>query len=219
MSLGGFLTWLRDAERFNVTIPHTRPRVPGAVELMTVFAAKGLEFTHVFVPFVSEKAFPGGRSRGRWLTSPGVVPWPLRRDVPPHLAVFPDADGESISKQSDTYADDLRALEERNNERLAYVALTRAEESLTVTGHWWGAGHSTPRGPHRFLQQIRNRGRIRRSDLCRVMWAPAPPDGADNPITGSGGVPWPQPVVLAARRAPRRLRRRCRQRTPPNRSP
>jgi DNA helicase-2/ATP-dependent DNA helicase PcrA len=39
VSLGGFLTWLRDAERFNVTIPHTRPRVPGAVELMTVFAA------------------------------------------------------------------------------------------------------------------------------------------------------------------------------------
>ena len=63
VSLGGFLTWLRDAERFNVTIPHTRPRVPGAVELMTVFAAKGLEFTHVFVPFVAEKAFPGGRSR------------------------------------------------------------------------------------------------------------------------------------------------------------
>lgn len=200
VSLGGFLTWLRDAERFNVTISHTRPRVPGAVELMTVFAAKGLEFTHVFVPFVSEKAFPGGRSRGRWLTSPGVVPWPLRRDVPPHLAVFPDADGESISKQSDKYAEDLRALEERNNERLAYVALTRAEESLTVTGHWWGAGHSTPRGPHRFLKQIRTAVESADPDLCRVvMWAPAPVDGADNPITGSGGVPWPQPVVPSLR--------------------
>ena len=196
VSLGGFLTWLRDAERFDVTIAHTRPRVEGAVQLMTVFAAKGLEFTHVFLPFVSERAFPGGKARGRWLTSSGIVPWTLRSDAPSELSVFPRDDDASISKQHDSYVDTLRSVEDRNHERLAYVALTRAEESLTVTGHWWGPGQSKPRGPHRFLKQIRSAVESADPDLCRVLvWADEPEPGAINPVTRGSAVEWPQPVA------------------------
>ena len=196
VSLGGFLTWLRDAERFDVTIAHTRPRIDGAVQLMTVFAAKGLEFAHVFLPFVSERAFPGGKSRGRWLTSSQIVPWTLRSDAPPQLSSFPEDDGTSISKQHDLYVDTLRSVEDRNHERLAYVALTRAEESLTVTGHWWGPGQAKPRGPHRFLNQIRSAVESADPDLCRVvLWAPEPEPGTPNPVTRGGSVMWPQPVA------------------------
>ena len=195
VSLGGFLTWLRDAERFNVTIAHTRPRVEGAVSLMTVFAAKGLEFSHVFVPFVSDGAFPGGKSRGRWVTSSQIVPWPLRSDAPLELGQFPRDNGDSVSKQHDDYVDALRQIDERNNERLAYVALTRAESSLTVTGHWWGPGQTKPRGPHRFLEDIRNAVESADPDTCRVVaWADEPEPGGANPVTGSGSVTWPQPV-------------------------
>jgi len=195
VSLGGFITWLRDAERFNVTISHTRPRVDGAVQLMTVFAAKGLEFSHVFVPFVSDGAFPGGRSRGRWVTSSQIVPWPLRSDAPPELGQFPRDTGDSVSKQHDGYVDALRQIDERNNERLAYVALTRAESSLTVTGHWWGPGQTKPRGPHRFLEDIKKAVESADPDNCRVVvWADEPEPGSENPVAGSGNVAWPQPV-------------------------
>lgn len=194
VSLGGFLTWLRDAERFNISIPHTRPVVPGSVQLMTVYAAKGLEFSDVFIPFVSEGAFPGGKSRGRWMTSPHLVPWPLREDVPPNLANFPDGD-ESVNKQHDRHVDELRAIEDRQHERLAYVGLTRAERSLTVTGHWWGMGQKKARGPHRFLSQIRAASESGDPDLCRVIsWAEEPAPGTVNPVGGGTGVAWPQPV-------------------------
>jgi len=199
IGLGGFLARLREAERFDVTISHTRPVVPGAVQLMTVFAAKGLEFPTVFVPFVSEGAFPGGRSRGRWTTGASAVPWPLRPDAGPVLAGFPDERSdpqESVSKEHQRYLQALRDLTERDHERLAYVALTRAETALTVTGHWWGPGQSKPRGPHRFLSQIKQAVESADPDLCRVVtWAAPPADGSTNPVVGGIRPAWPSPVA------------------------
>ena len=196
LGLGGFLSRLREAERFDVTISHTRPMSPGAVQLMTVFAAKGLEFTTVFMPFMSQGAFPGGRSRGRWTTGANVVPWPLRDDASPALAGFPDHSGDSINKQHERYLDSLQEITERDYERLAYVGVTRAERTLTVTGHWWGPTQDKPRGPHRFLLQIRDAVADADPDLCRVLtWAPMPREGETNPCRGASQVPWPQPVT------------------------
>jgi len=79
---------------------------PGdAVQLMTVHGAKGLEFPHVFVLRVNSNAFP---SRGR---SP--------------LFEFPDR-----LMQEELPEGDFHIQEER---RLFYVALTRAQERLTMT--------------------------------------------------------------------------------------
>jgi DNA helicase-2/ATP-dependent DNA helicase PcrA len=77
-------------------------------------------------------------------------------------------------------------LEER---RLAYVALTRAERSLTVSGHWWGPSQTRARGPGPFLDQIRtwcedNGGHI-------ALWSPQPGDGETNPAHADPAVPWP----------------------------
>ena len=193
IGLGGFLARLRDAERFDVTISHTRPAIAGAVSLMTVYAAKGLEFASVFVPFVSDGAFPGGRNRGRWTTGAGVVPWPLRQDATPGLATFPDGSNDSMNKQHERYLEQLREVGDRDHERLAYVGLTRAECSLTVTGHWWGQGQASPRGPHRFLTTIAEAVRSGDPDLCRIVtWAPAPEAGAVNPVSASSSETWPQ---------------------------
>jgi DNA helicase-2/ATP-dependent DNA helicase PcrA len=196
IGLGGFLARLREAERFDVTISHTRPTIPGAVQLMTVFAAKGLEFATVFVPFVSDGAFPGGRARGRWTTGASTVPWPLRPDAGPTLRQFPDASADSISKQHERYLRAMGDLTDRDHERLAYVALTRAEATLTVTGHWWGPGQVKPRGPHRFLSQIKQAVESADPDACRVVvWAQAPADGQDNPVRSAAPVSWPIPVA------------------------
>ncbi len=195
IGLGAFLARLRDAERFDVTISHTRPAIQGAVQLMTVFAAKGLEFGTVFMPFVSEGAFPGGKSRGRWTTGANIVPWPLRADAAPDLAVFPDSSGDSLNKQHERYKEALQRLVDRDHERLAYVGLTRAERSITITGHWWAFSADSSRGPHRFLSEIKEA--VEESDpaRCRVVaWAREPDAFSKNPSVSFARTPWPSPI-------------------------
>src|SRR5262249_43171583 len=80
--------------------------VPGdAVQLMTVHAAKGLEFPQVFVMRVNSKSFPASDRRP--------------------LFEFPVA-----LMQEDLPEGDHHTQEER---RLFYVALTRAQDRLTLT--------------------------------------------------------------------------------------
>ncbi len=202
IGLGGFIARLRDAERFDIVISHTRPALDGAVQLMTVYAAKGLEFGSVFMPFVSDGAFPGGRSRGRWTTGASIVPWPLRSDAAPDLAVFPGSADESLNQQHERYKEATQRLVDRDHERLAYVGLTRAERSVSVTGHWWASGGEKPRGPHRFLLQIKQAVEESDPDRCQVVaWAPAPAEGARNPASASNRTPWPQAVEPTARAA------------------
>jgi DNA helicase-2/ATP-dependent DNA helicase PcrA len=79
---------------------------PGdAVQLMTVHGAKGLEFPHVFLLRVNSKAFPA-TDRSPLFTFPDRL---MKEELP---------------------EGDFHIQEER---RLFYVALTRAEERLTIT--------------------------------------------------------------------------------------
>jgi DNA helicase-2/ATP-dependent DNA helicase PcrA len=200
VTLGAFLGRLKDAERFDADIEFASPKIPGAVQLLTVHKAKGLEFTHVFIPHVASGAFPSGKSSGNWTTSLGHVPWPLREDCPPDLASFPDWIASPRAKDHDAYRDLLKARAEFDTDRLGYVAITRAERSLTVTSHWWGSTQVKPRGPHRIFtllaDQVRELASV--SDHCRIIcWAPAPEDGATNPLireVAEQYLPWPAPL-------------------------
>lgn len=207
VTLGAFLSRLNDAERFEVDIEFAAPRSADAVQLLTVHKAKGLEFTHVFVPHLAENAFPGGRSRGIWTTSIPHVPWPLREDRTPDVASFPDWSQNPTATAHSAYRDVLRSRADADTDRLAYVALTRAERSLTVTAHWWGPSQSTVRGPHRLFTRLADRVSelAAVSDHCRIVcWAPAPEDGEGNPLIRSVEeqyLPWPadlNPEYLAS---------------------
>ncbi len=210
ITLGAFLSRLRDAERFDVDLEFEAPPNVDAVSLITVHKAKGLEYPYVFVPFVADRAFPGGHGRSQWTTSPMVVPWPLRPDATAALAGFPLPDEAPRAKHHDAYLDDLREITELENDRLAYVAFTRAESGLAVSGHWWGPHQRTLRGPSRFLSWVH--------DACVdgigtvVHWAPMPDEDAENPQLGTASAPrpWPAPADVEAEARRREVAERVR---------
>jgi DNA helicase-2/ATP-dependent DNA helicase PcrA len=191
-SLGAFLSRLDDADRFNYSTPLDTHMRSGAVQLMTIHKAKGLEFTHVVIPEVSEKDFPGGRSNGRWPTSASVVPMPLRDDVPEALRAYPPRTHFPKAKELQAYKDLLADVDEIDADRLAYVALTRAKSTLAVTGHWWDAQRTQPRGVHRVMEMLEASA----PHVRVVHWAPEPPAGAGNPIRTPGADVHPWPIAV-----------------------
>ena len=107
-SLAGFL----DQIALYTDLDETEDK-DNAVTMMTMHAAKGLEFPYVYVVGMEEGLFPGNRAMG----------------------------------------DDEEMEEER---RLCYVAMTRAEEKLTLTNARQRTlfGRTTPCMPSRFLEEI-----------------------------------------------------------------
>ena len=90
---------------------------------------------------------------------------------------------------SDKISEHKRRLDQRRvdeERRLLYVALTRAEDTLLLSGHHWGASEGKPRGPSEFLCELKEI--IDRSadagEPCGVVehWAPAPAEGEPNPL-------------------------------------
>jgi DNA helicase-2/ATP-dependent DNA helicase PcrA len=108
-----------------------------AVTLITVHRAKGLEWPVVFLPAVAKDNFPA-RSQGfdNPLASAQFVPYELRLD----RAHLPRLDAVLDERRQ---RDLLRPLHERQEWRIAYVAVTRAKEQIFMSGASW-YGHPEP---------------------------------------------------------------------------
>jgi len=79
--LGAFLEWLEfeaDPNKAESPAAHTEK---GVVQILTVHAAKGLEWDYVAVGNVNSVDFPDGKGTGGWMTA-GELPYPLRGDTP-----------------------------------------------------------------------------------------------------------------------------------------
>jgi DNA helicase-2/ATP-dependent DNA helicase PcrA len=163
------------------------------VQILTVHAAKGLEWQVVAVPHLSGRVFPSTASTRTWLTDAGDLPPLLRGDratLSAHGVPVLDTSAVNDRKRlSDTISDHKRRLEQRRvdeERRLLYVALTRAENTLLLSGHHWGAAESKPRGPSDFLCELKEiiEKSAAAGDPCGVVeqWAPAPADGDPNPL-------------------------------------
>jgi DNA helicase II / ATP-dependent DNA helicase PcrA len=162
------------------------------VQILTVHAAKGLEWQVVAVPHLSGRVFPSTAAARTWLTDAGDLPPLLRGDratLSEHgVPVLDTSDVNDRKRLSDKIADHKRSLEQRRideERRLLYVAITRAEDTLLLSGHHWGATENKPRGPSAFLCEVKDI--IEQSadgDPCGVIeqWAPAPADGDANPL-------------------------------------
>jgi DNA helicase-2/ATP-dependent DNA helicase PcrA len=149
------------------------------VQILTVHAAKGLEWQVVAVPHLVDDVFPAAKKSSSWLRTITELPVSLRGDRAdlPDLGLPAGADQKEIAAavaDHEAAFDTRRLTEER---RLMYVALTRAEQTLLVSGHHWGEGASTPRSPSGFLSEIRD------VEHCVIdQWAAAPGEGEPNPL-------------------------------------
>lgn len=130
----------------------------GRVQVLTVHAAKGLEWRIVAVPHLSSGVFPGSRRSSSWLKNVTELPAALRGDTEdlPELDVYPGMDrkevGEALTAHEEEFVE-RHYLEER---RLCYVALTRSERSLLVSGFWWNETSSKVKGPSELLIEVRD---------------------------------------------------------------
>ncbi len=170
-----------------LTVSHDR------VQILTVHAAKGLEWQVVAVPHLSGRVFPSTASARTWLTDPSDLPPLLRGDraTESELGV-PVLDTSDINDRkvlSDKISDHKRSLEQRRideERRLLYVAITRSEDTLLISGHHWGATESKPRGPSEFLCEIKSilEDAAAQGQACGEIeqWATDPSAGEVNPL-------------------------------------
>jgi DNA helicase-2/ATP-dependent DNA helicase PcrA len=170
-----------------VTVAHDR------VQILTVHAAKGLEWQVVAVPHLSGRVFPSTASMRTWLTDAADLPPLLRGDratMGDHgVPVLDTSDVNDRKLLSDKISEHKRRLDQRRvdeERRLLYVALTRAEDTLLLSGHHWGASEAKARGPSEFLCELKEiiDCSAETGEPCGVVehWAPAPADGDPNPL-------------------------------------
>jgi ATP-dependent DNA helicase UvrD/PcrA len=196
-SVGGLLAYLDAATAVENGLPPAQPVVAqNRVQILTVHAAKGLEWQVVAVPQLSAGVFPSTASARTWLTDAADLPPLLRGDrVSAGVYGVPVLDTSDVTDRkqlSDKISAHRRQLGQRRADeerRLLYVAITRAEDTLLLSGHHWGATGIKPRGPSDFLCELKDV--IDRSaadgEACGVIeqWSSAPPAGERNPLRDS----------------------------------
>ncbi|MGK8525387.1 ATP-dependent helicase [Nocardia asteroides] len=214
-SLGGLLAFLAAAEEVeNGLEPGEVEVAKDRVQVLTVHAAKGLEWEIVAVPHVVDGVFPSKVGSGTWLGALAELPTSLRGDREQDDA----AEGVPVLDLTDLYdrADLERAikahkeaLERRRideERRLFYVALTRTERVLLVSAHHWAETGSSPKGPSDFLLELEHAHQDPDSPACGVLtidrWDDPPAADAVNPFTDNPATAeWPRDP-LSSRRDP-----------------
>ncbi|BBY07570.1 ATP-dependent helicase [Mycobacterium noviomagense] len=212
-SVAGLLAYLDTAAVVENGLPPAQLTVAAdRVQVLTVHAAKGLEWQVVAVPHLSAGVFASTASTRTWLTDPADLPPLLRGDrasAGAHgVPVLDTSDVTNRKQLSDTISAHRRQLEQRRvdeERRLLYVAITRAEDTLLVSGHHWGATGIKPRGPSDFLCELKDV--VDRSaaagEPCGVVeqWAPPPATGEPNPLRDTViEAVWPADPLGARRR-------------------
>ncbi len=206
-TLAGLLGYLAAAEEIEKGLAPGEVEVdPERVQVLTVHSAKGLEWEVVAVPHVTAGIFPSSSAAATWLGSVTELPPQLRGDraLPsddagsstdgvPVLELDDIFDRKMLENAIDRHKAALKARKLDEDRRLFYVALTRTERALFVSGHHWGDTGSEPRGPSDFLQELHELVTARTA-LGRIeTWEPDPEPGEHNPMTESPrSATWPR---------------------------
>src|SRR6185436_14051201 len=192
-TLAGFLAFLAAAEEEERGLePGQVDVVEGAVQILTAHAAKGLEWDVVSVAGLSRGVWPGlTRGTDHYLMGIGVLPFPLRgdRDGLPRLDLSDAVDQKGVVAAVSEFGRRWKAHDEREERRLAYVAVTRPRRLLLCSGYWWGEGVKRQRGPSRFLVEVH--------DACLAgsgtvdEWAPEPAGESNPMVEETPSAEWP----------------------------
>jgi DNA helicase-2/ATP-dependent DNA helicase PcrA len=218
-TLGGFLSWIDAAKSHERGLDKGFTEVsPDAVQVLTVHAAKGLEWDVVAVPGLVEGSFPARSSSattfrdGGWTMSPPAdkgwigglsgVPYDLRGDRD-GLPVLRWRSAPDLLALHGEISDFINAGGEHGideERRLAYVAFTRARRELLLTAPVW-ADPTTPRITSRFLTELVDHPGL---GLRPLVWEPLPePDGDTKPANPRQSEPvsamWPADPMAARR--------------------
>jgi DNA helicase-2/ATP-dependent DNA helicase PcrA len=203
-TLSAFLAYLQAAEEEERGLtPGDVEVVDGAVQILTVHAAKGLEWDVVAVAGLAADAFPAQpKASDHWLKGVGVLPFPLRGDASglPELRLAAATDAKGVQTAVTEFDQAWREHQEREERRLAYVAVTRPRHLLLCSGFRWGDGLTKPREASVFLQEI--------ADVCRQgagaveVWVPpVAPDETNPTLAEEVSARWPEDPVADRRTA------------------
>ena len=158
----GFLAWLEraDDEEKGLALGAVEPD-PNAVQLMTMHAAKGLEWDHVLLPGLCGSA-TGGQIPNLWQMSANTaLPWPLRGDreyLPSVLETAEEITAFEKAKDLEdylaTHKDDATEHTGMEDRRLMYVAMTRARNLLAMSAYRWKSTAATPQPVQPFWEEL-----------------------------------------------------------------
>jgi DNA helicase-2/ATP-dependent DNA helicase PcrA len=175
-SVAAFLEYLRTGQRFNSFVEADVTLSDNAVIVMSIHKAKGLEFPIVVVPDLTTGVFPSTPKDRHWPKNAfRIPPDSLGAPINPLLPEFPSPTGPRgvDFKAFTSAAGELANIDER---RLAYVAITRAEQKVIASGSWWGPTQSKLRGPSDFLINLHD------GATNPDVWTPTPDADATNPM-------------------------------------
>ncbi|MEU4414271.1 UvrD-helicase domain-containing protein [Nocardia salmonicida] len=205
-SLSGLLAFFTAAESVeNGLEPGEVEVARDRVQILTVHAAKGLEWEVVAVPHVSATVFPSTTALSTWLGALTELPTTLRGDraQPDASEGVPVLDLSAVGDRSELehaiahHKDALKSRRLDEERRLFYVALTRTERVLLVSAYYWPETGSSQKGPSEFLLELKEANENPDSAAFGVAtvarWDDKPaPDAvnpfADNPPTAQ----WPR---------------------------
>jgi DNA helicase-2/ATP-dependent DNA helicase PcrA len=161
-TLSGLLQWLDYAlEHESFELPKSGSK-KGVVQVMSVHAAKGLEWDVVLVAQLNQGNFPiDSKDSKGWLAA-GKLPFELRGD----RAQLPEFDFQAASSQRDlkqrfeAFQDEMRQRQLREERRLAYVAITRAAKTLRLTASYFKPGAKKARPLSVFLLELIDAGLV-----------------------------------------------------------
>ncbi len=158
----GFLAWLEraDDEEKGLALGTVEPD-PNAVQLMTMHAAKGLEWDHVLLPGLCGSA-TGGQTPNLWqMSANAALPWPLRGDreyLPSILETMEEITAFEKAKDLEDYLaehkDDAAEHAGLEDRRLMYVAMTRARNLLAMSAYRWKSAAMLPLPVQPFWEEL-----------------------------------------------------------------
>ena len=181
LSLSGFVAWLdvaKDQERFEIPRGGSKK---GVVQLMTIHAAKGLEWDVVALPQFTDGTFPTGARGLGGLLEAGELPPQLRQDK----SALPDLDFKAATTQQefkrlyDAYRKENRERQLSEERRLCYVAMTRAAKKLFITASYFSRSAVKPKTLSTFLEEIIERDLV---DIDKLEEAGERPDFPESTV-------------------------------------